>query len=198
MHKNTEDDRTQAEEYQWVRDFLAGDREAFERIVRRYQDRIYHLCYRFLGDREEANDCAQDVFVRIFRGLPGFKQDSRLSTWIYRIAVNSCKNRTGSSWFRRRRSEVSLNGGHAGSLQERLADPGESPLSRLTRKERQMQVHRAIGTLPKAARAVILLRDIEGLSYKEIAEITGYREGTVKSKLARARNKLRHKLERML
>lgn len=197
MNKHTDDDRTQVEEAQWVQDFVAGDRAAFDRIVRRYQDRVYHLCFRFLGNREEAEDCAQDVFVKIFRGLPGFKFKSRLSTWIYRITVNSCRNRASSSLFRRRRREVSLNGGLDRSLRDRLADPGESPLDLLTRKERQRLVHRAIGTLPKAARTVIILRDIEGLSYQEIAEITGYREGTVKSKLARARIKLRAKLERM-
>ncbi|MBU1486579.1 sigma-70 family RNA polymerase sigma factor [bacterium] len=173
-----------------IKAFCAGDKAAFDKLVGKHKDKVFSLCYRFLGDYEEANDCAQEAFVKAFRSLKRFKQRSAFSTWIYRIAVNTCKNRVTSLEYRSSKKMRRLD--DESCIQ--IRDESHSPVARLERKEKEMLIQKAINSLPKEQKAVIVLRNIQGLSYKEVAEITGYNSGTVKSKLSRAREQLKMKL----
>jgi len=180
-----------------VRAFQGGDRAAFDRLVLKHKDRLFNMCYWFLGDYQEANEAAQDTFIKVYRSLSKFRLESAFFTWFYRIAVNTCRNRVESSAYKQRKAVVSLNnpGGpndHHGALQ--VADETQTPMADLERKERRTLVRKAIDSLPPDQRVVVTLRDIEGLSYDEIAHVTGLNLGTVKSRLARARLDLRTKL----
>jgi RNA polymerase sigma-70 factor (ECF subfamily) len=190
-----------AEEQQeigWIKAFLANEPGAFDQLVLRHQDRVFNLCYRLLGDYEEAGDCAQEVFVKVFRSLQQFKFHARFSTWVYAIAVNTCKNRLKSPqyrvWKKMLRLDPPAAAQDAAGILE-IADPAPSPLAQLVTREQDQRLQKAIDRLPQEAKAIVILRDVEGLSYEEIAEITGYHLGTVKSKLARARRQLREWLQ---
>lgn len=186
------------EEIALINAFLGGNRAAFDKIVLKYKDKMYNLCYWFLDDHHEANDAAQETFIKIYRSLKRFKFESTFSTWLYRIAVNTCKNRLKSTEYKQRRKMVSLHnpGGSANTNGVvEIRDESRSPLTELEKKERSLLIRRAINSLPAEQKTVVTLRDIEGLSYGEIAEITGFNLGTVKSKLARARLDLKDKLK---
>ena len=189
----------QRQEAGWIEAFLAGDRSAFDKLVLRHQDRVFNVCYRLLGDYEEASDCAQETFVKVYRALKDFRFGSSFSTWLYAIAVNTCKNKLNSAEYRRRKRMVPLDdppgNSTGGATVRELEDPAPSPLAQLTEKERERLVQEAIDELPHDARMVVVLRDVEGLSYEEIVQATGYNMGTLKSKLARARQQLKEKLK---
>jgi RNA polymerase sigma-70 factor (ECF subfamily) len=166
----------------------AGDRRAFEELVRTQQHRVYGLALRMLGNAAEAQDVAQEVFIRAHRGLADFRGDARLSTWLYTIASRLCLNRLAGS-------------------ERRLARPGDEALARvpdvrpgpdqtLEREELEEALHRAIAELPEERRIVVVLRDVEGLAYEEIADVLELPVGTVRSRLHRARVDLKEKLER--
>jgi RNA polymerase sigma-70 factor (ECF subfamily) len=153
------------------------------------------LCHKFLGDYQDANDSAQETFVKAYRALHRFRFESAFSTWLYRIAVNTCKNKLKSSEYRHRKKTVTLENpgvSEGGSIE--IGDETRSPVAELERKESLVLIHKAIESLPTAQRVVVVLRDIEGLPYEEIARVTGHSLGTVKSKLSRARLDLRKKL----
>jgi RNA polymerase sigma-70 factor (ECF subfamily) len=180
-----------------VRDALAGDRRAFDLLVLRHGDMLFNLCFRMLGDYDEASDCAQDAFIRAYRTLGGFRGEAAFPTWLYRIAVNTCRNRLASAEYRRSRKAVRLEG--TGADDTLLPVNGRAsfsnPTARFEREEREAVIQRALDGLPPDEKTVAVLRDIEGRSYEEIAMLTGMRPGTVKSRLARARRRLRSKLE---
>ena len=181
--------------------FQRGDKKAFDELVIRHKDRIFNLCYRFLGDYEEANDSAQEAFVKAYGSLNTFRLESAFSTWLYRIAVNACKNKLGSAAYRAKRKTVSLdNPGNSedGPLPMEIQNGTPSPLARMEEKEKKALVQRALDTLPTEFKMVVTLRDVEGLSYEEIAEVTRLNLGTVKSRIARARTDLRNKLRGVL
>jgi RNA polymerase sigma-70 factor (ECF subfamily) len=180
-----------------VRAFQAGNRAAFDRLVLKHKDKVFNLCYWFLGDYHEANDSAQDAFLRAYQSLMKFRSESTFSTWLYRIAVNTCKNRLKSSDYRRKKKMVWLDNpanSEARSTAVEIEDESPSPLIELEKKERLALIKRAINTLPTEQKSVVVLRDIEGLSYDDVSSITGLNLGTVKSRLARARLGLRKKL----
>ena len=184
-----------------VKAFQAGNKASFDELVLRHKDRLFNLCFRFLGDYQEANDSAQEVFVKIYRSLKGFRLESAFSTWLYRIAVNTCKNKLKSSEYRHKKKMVHLDNpgtleGSIGALE--ITDDTQSPLLELERKERLNLIRQAIDSLPPAQKMVVVLRDIEELSYDDIANITGYSLGTVKSRLSRARLDLRKKLVKVI
>jgi len=178
--------------------FLSGNQRGFDLLVLRYQDRVFNVCYRLLGDYEESLDAAQDTFVKVFRGLKKFRGDAGFSTWLYRIAVNTCKSRLSSVQFRLSKRALSLEGGRGtedcGAPLE-VENGSFLPERMLERREREEAVQHAISALPGDWKTLVVLRDIEGLSYEEIASATGKNIGTVKSKLSRARRKLREKLK---
>jgi RNA polymerase sigma-70 factor (ECF subfamily) len=185
------------EDAKLIKAFKGGDKAAFDKLVLKHKNKLFNLCYRFLGDYQEANDSAQETFIKVYESLKKFRFQSAFSTWLYRIAVNTCKNKLKSSAYRQKKRMVSLdNPGSPDKSQPamEIQDETYSPVKELEKKERMRMVQEAIDTLPTEQKAVVTLRDIEGLSYEEIVEITGFNLGTVKSRLARARLDLRKKL----
>jgi len=183
-----------------VRSFQAGNKAAFDKLVLKHKDRIFNLCFRFLGDYQEANDSAQEVFVKAYRSLKGFRFESVFGTWLHRIAVNTCKNKVKSLEYRYAKKMVYLD--NPGAVQDtrglEISDETQSPLAELEKKERMQLIQRAIESLPPEQKMVVILRDIQGLPYDDIADITGYGLGTVKSRLSRARLELRRELMKVI
>jgi RNA polymerase sigma-70 factor, ECF subfamily len=186
-----------SEDAELIKAFQAGKKDAFDELVLSHKDRVFNLCYWFVGDYQDANDLAQDVFFKAFKALKNFRFESAFSTWIYRIAVNTCKNRLKSIQYRLKKKFVHLNNTAAAKNNPgvEIADESSSPEIELGRKEKSRLIQTAINSLPTEKKAVVVLRDIEGLSYEEISSVTGFNLGTVKSKLARARQDLREKLK---
>jgi RNA polymerase sigma-70 factor, ECF subfamily len=177
--------------------FQSGNTRAFDQLVLRHKDRIFNLCYRLLGDHQEAYDTAQEIFIKAYKNLKSFRGEASFFTWLYLIAVNTCKNRLKSLEYRYRRKKVSLQNPFNTEDEDKeseIEDDSESPLLLLEKKERMELIQGAIDSLPAEQKMVVVLRDIEGLSYDEIIKITGHRLGTVKSKLSRARLFLREKM----
>ncbi len=170
-----------------------GDAQAFARLVALHEGMVFNLAARLLGDPEEARDAAQEVFLQVYRTLGRFEGRSTLKTWIYRIVVNHCRNR--QRWWRRRRKDRSCPiDALTPSEEARLAEQGpraEGPEERLERRERARAVQSALRQLSFEHRAVLLLREVEGLSCEEIAGTLSLPQGTVKSRLSRARDALR-------
>jgi RNA polymerase sigma-70 factor (ECF subfamily) len=168
----------------------AGDAPAFEELVMTYQHRVYGVALRMLRNQAEAEEVAQEAFVRAHRALGDFRGDAKLSTWLYAITSRLCLNRLASGERRlRRQGEDALL---------RLSDAGPRPDAALERRELETALGRAIDELPEDRRIVVVLRDIEGLSYDEIAQVLELELGTVRSRLHRARADLKEKLERFL
>ena len=172
-----------AQDSDWdlVQRFQEGDRSVFNQLVLKYRNRVMGIATRMLGDRVEAEDLAQDVFVKVYHGLQGFQGESLFSTWLYRVTANSCLNHRKK---RKREFQVA----------EAMDDPEPIPSDRtsnphtlLERKELKVVLEKAIGALPQEQRMVLILRDIEGLSYEEIADSLRLELGTVRSRLHRAR-----------
>jgi RNA polymerase sigma-70 factor (ECF subfamily) len=168
----------------------AGDAPAFEELVMTYQHRVFGVALRMLGNRAEAEDVAQEAFVRAHRALGGFRGDAKLSTWLYAITSRLCLNRLASGERRMARQ------GEDALL--RLSDAGPRPDAALERRELETALGRAIAELPEDRRIVVVLRDLEGLSYEEIAQVLELELGTVRSRLHRARAELKEKLERFV
>ena len=171
-----------------------GDQAACAELVAEHQRMVYQLAFHLLGNRDEALDLSQDVFMRVFRTLPHFRGHSQLRTWIYRIVVNQARNR--QRWWRRRHraSQVSLDQ-HLETHAEPSGNPQVAPDNVLAQKRLASQLRRALDALPFDQRSVVVLREIDGLSYDEIAFSLGVTLGTVKSRLTRARRALRDVLQ---
>jgi RNA polymerase sigma-70 factor (ECF subfamily) len=181
--------------------FQEGDRTAFDKLVLKHKNKVFNLCYWVIGDYQEANDTAQETFIKVFRSLKKFRFDSSFSTWLFRIAVNTCKNRLNSSEFRQKKKTISLDNPGDPATERSLSqikDEAPSPSIELERRERMMLIKEAIDSLPAEQKEVVVLRDIEGLSYDEIVDITGLNVGTLKSRLARARLNLRNRLRSVI
>ena len=174
----------------------ARDERAFERLVRDFERRIYSFCYRMLGCPEEAHDVAQDVFFAVFNALPRFRGESKLSTWIYRIATNHCRNRIAYLKRRHARRRKSLSEVHDGVLlSARAHGRAATPLAHAEGRELESHLRRWIRELDENQREFLVLRDIEGLTYEEIVAVTGSPLGTVKSRIHRARLELKRRLD---
>lgn len=174
------------------------DERAFTELVRRYQGRVANLVSRVLNDRECADDLAQEVFVRVFVHRRNYRQGSKLSTWVFTIAANLAKNEIRRRV--RRRNWFSLD-----AMQEvfkdsvmALADPTEGKDRSLEREQLQEVVGRAIAAIPEKYRLSLVLRDIEGLAYEDIAVVLGIPGGTVRSRINRARAMLKRKIQPLL
>lgn len=186
-----------------VRRLIERDEAAFREMVQTYQQQVYNLVYRMLGNREEAEDLSQEVFVTVFKSIESFRGDSKFSTWLYRITANHCKNRFKYLARRRfhaaaqlddltERDAAGRDGGPAMALQARISEPDKL----LEAKRLEGAIQRAIAALEEDHRLLIVLRDVQGLSYTEISSITSLAEGTVKSRLHRARMALKDKLQK--
>jgi RNA polymerase sigma factor (sigma-70 family) len=177
------------EEQRLVEAGQRGDVEAFNQLVRTYEVRVYNLCYRMLGDGDAAADVAQDTFISAYRNLHRFR-GGVFRAWIFRIATNACYDALRA---RKRRPTVSLSApapDDEGPAFD-LPDGAESPDDFALRRELAGAIQRGIAQLPEDQRIVVILSDIQGLAYEEIAEVTGANLGTVKSRLSRARARLR-------
>lgn len=160
-----------------------GDSEAFGRLVERYQREVYRLCYRYVDNHEDASELAQDVFVKAYRALGRFRGDSSFSTWLYRIAVNTCLNHRASAAFR-------LRGGELPELIDQRPGPGEG----LEREERARRVREAVSRLPRRQRETLILKIYHELSHEQVAEVLGSSVGTTKANLFHALGNLRRLL----
>ncbi|MBC7247495.1 MAG: sigma-70 family RNA polymerase sigma factor [Actinobacteria bacterium] len=177
-----------------VRAFLEGDREAFEELVRRYHPVVLNMACRLLGNRDDAADVCQEVFILLLRKLGSFRGEAKFSTWLYRVSLNACHDHA-----RRARRHVSLSespGEDMPEMEQLLPDEGlEGPEESMEREEVRRKVQEAIRRLPPKFKEVIYLHDISGCNYKEVAEILDINLGTVKSRLNRARARLAGELE---
>ncbi|MGM0486419.1 MAG: RNA polymerase sigma factor [Planctomycetota bacterium] len=177
---------------QVIAEALAGNRAAFEQLVRRYQVRLLHTLLHMVGSREEAEDVCQEAFVQAFVKLETFGGRSAFYTWLYRIAFNVAVSRK-----RRKRTDLSIDE-HRERTGDEPVDGGARPGDHVLREEQVRQVRAAINTLSEPYRAILVLRDIEGCCYETIAEILDLPLGTVRSRLHRARLHLRDRLQGML
>ena len=172
---------------------LAGDSNAFGELVEAYQDKVYNLALRMCGNADDAFDLSQEAFFRAWRGLSGFQFESAFSTWLFRLSSNVCLD-----WLRakQRRPTVSLTtlDDEGEETQLDVPDPGKSPEELLLAAEDRSALTKALNELPVEYRQILTLRAIDDLSYTEIAEVLHLREGTVKSRISRARLALRKKL----
>ena len=173
------------------------DEAAFSKFVLEYQERVFRLLLRMLGDRAEAEDLAQEVFISIFKAIEGFRGDSQLSTWVYRVAANHCRNRI--KYLARRRRQVT-EGYDEHSEEAALAKVShgrpDAPDQLMEAQQTERLLQAGLLSLDEEQRELIVLREVEHLSYEEIMAITGLPEGTVKSRLHRARTGLREYIER--
>jgi len=186
-------------EARFIERLRARDERAFNELVKRYERRVFGLLLRLIGRRDEAEDLAQEVFVQVFKAIGGFRGEAKLSTWIFRIAVNLSKNRTKYLARRRADSQDHFDGvgddaplrGAKDATMASIARPDEL----LSGIELEGIVERSIAELEPEFREVLILRDVEDLSYEEIADITGLADGTVKSRIHRARIQLKEAVE---
>jgi RNA polymerase sigma-70 factor (ECF subfamily) len=181
---------------------VARDERAFNELVRAYERRVLALVMRMLGNRAEAEDLAQEVFVQVFKAIGTFRGDSKLSTWIYRIAINLCKNRTKYLRVRHadEQDELEAVAERVPMGEARRANVAqiERPDEAMAGKQVEKIVQQAILQIEESFRECLVLRDVEELSYEEIGEITGLPAGTVKSRIHRARAMLKELVEREL
>jgi len=176
---------------QLIEKFLKGDQSSFERLVKKYQDRIYNTIHSIVGNQTDAWDIAQEVFIKAYRSLPSFRRNSNFYTWLYRIAVNQAHD-----FFRKKKREKLISLGGMGkeekeSLLSFVASRQKTALEELEAKELQELIRTVLNSLSIKHRTIITLREIEGLSYSEIAEALGCSLGTVESRLYRARKEMR-------
>jgi RNA polymerase sigma-70 factor (ECF subfamily) len=170
----------------------AGMEDAYETLIQRFEHPVFNLVSRLLDDPVDAADVVQEVFLKVFRNIGSFRQDASLKTWIYRIAVNEARNHR--RWFsRHRRQEVGLDAepGEVHGYEDWLPDPGRSPFEAAVDQETQAMIEEALQQVNPNFRAALVLREMEGLSYEEIAEILDISLGTVKSRILRGRDALR-------
>jgi len=183
-----------SEDLEWVQRSQDGDQEAFSELVRKYQKRVYYLAYGMLGDREDALDIAQEAFLKAFRSLKGFQGGGGFYTWLYRIAYNLSIDFMRKEW-RKKNLEYRDNQDLTEEEDPVIRVPSSShPGQEMAQKELNRVIMDAIQSLPEEHRSVILLREMEGLSYEDIAKTLRIRKGTVMSRLHYARQELQKNL----
>lgn len=168
-----------------------GHYEAFEELIHKYQQKVYSLCYRYAGNHDDANDLAQEAFIRVYHSINKFHFKSAFSTWLYRVTSNVCLDEMRK---KKRNSSVSLDSPletEEGEMYFHLPDQKYNPEIMAEQKDVQQIVHNAIQELPREQKITILLREMEGFSYDEMAEVLEVSSGTIKSRLNRARHNLK-------
>ncbi|HWF09036.1 MAG TPA: sigma-70 family RNA polymerase sigma factor [Bryobacteraceae bacterium] len=183
------------EDHRLISGLQAGDESAYEELIQRFQTPVYNLAYRLLNDPSDASDVAQEVFLKIFRNIGHFRGDSTLRTWVYRIAVNESHNRR--RWlFRHRRGETGIEDtfDEIECREKPLMDAGETPFDFTVNREAQLLLEEALTEINPVFRTALVLREIEDMSYEEIADILEVSIGTVKSRIVRGREALRRNL----
>ena len=183
-----------AEEDALVTALTQGSEDAYEILIQRYQQPVYSLVCRLMNDPGDAPDIVQEVFLKVFRSIGSFRGNSSLKTWIYRIAVNEAYNHR--RWFcRHQRQEVAFASEDGGPSYEGMMDPGRSPFEQAADSETRALVEQALEKVNPKFRAAVVLRDIEDMSYEDIATVLDVSLGTVKSRIMRGRDALRKILE---
>jgi RNA polymerase sigma-70 factor (ECF subfamily) len=180
---------------------LQGDTKAFEVIVTRYQSKIFHIAYRYLGNLDEAQETTQEIFINIYKHLKSFRQDCLFATWVYRIAMNFCNNRL--KYLKRRHYYTTISNNPIkpdddDAVHWEIADTGLLADELLDREEIHQFIEQGMATLPAELKETLILRDVDGCSYADMVNILGIAEGTVKSRLHRARNELKNLVSAML
>jgi RNA polymerase sigma-70 factor, ECF subfamily len=184
------------DEAEVVSELQAGSQAAFDTLIRHFHAPIFRLLCQMLGNSADAADTTQEVFLKAFRGIRGFRRGSSLKTWLYRIAIREALNQR--RWWRRHHSKESSYESDAMNIETMGAATEPNPFEQCMAHEAQQAVHRALGHLPQVFRSAVVLRDLEGLSYEEIADVLQVSVGTVKSRILRGRRSLRDLLEREL
>jgi RNA polymerase sigma-70 factor, ECF subfamily len=181
-----------------IRRLQDRDERAFRELLELHRDRVFNITYRMLGNRSEAEDVSQEVFITVFKTIDSFRGDSKFSTWLYRVAVNHTKNRIKYLARRhdKKRDELDERSAETNSATSGSPARAAQPDKALASAQMEKLMQEAIASLDEDQREVVVLRDIEDLSIEEICEITGLPDGTVKSRLHRARLVLRKKLQR--
>ncbi len=180
-----------------VKRVQAGDQAAFNALVLKYQQRVLKLVSRYVRDPEEALDVAQEVFIRAYRALKGFRGDSAFYTWLYRIAVNAAKNAIGAATRNPVEGGLDVDDPELVEVQRRMTDEA-TPERLLYTEELKETINRAIEELPPELRRAILLREVKGLSYEEIAQVMDSPVGTVRSRIFRAREAVAQSIKPLL
>ena len=185
-------------EAQFIERLKRGEASAFEQLVAERSGEIFGLLFRLTENSEEARDLTQETFLRAYQSIDRFRGEADLRTWIYRIAINQARNRW--RWWRRRRRDTTISldapqGDSTQTLMATLAESGNNPEQQTLAHEREVVLRSALQRVGRAYRETVILRDIEGFTYEEIATTLGINVGTVKSRLARGRQELRQKLE---
>jgi RNA polymerase sigma-70 factor, ECF subfamily len=188
------------EEAAIVAELKAGSEAAYNWLVGEFQQPVYGLVYRIISDPADAADTTQDVFLKVFRGMKHFHGESSLKTWIYRIALHEAANRK-RWWFRHKAHETSIEPAESDgyglsetAIETALADPADSPFENVAHSEVKRRVEQELRKLPEPYRTTLILRDLEDMSYEEVAEVLEISLGTVKSRLTRGREALRQRL----
>jgi RNA polymerase sigma-70 factor, ECF subfamily len=183
-----------------VAELKAGSEEAYAWLIGEFHQPIYSLVHRMAADPADAADTTQEVFIKVFRGIKHFNGQSSLKTWIYRIAVHEASNRR-RWWFRHKAKETSIEpmgasteSGVASAIKDSLVDGGDSPFDHVAHEEVRARVEEELRKVSEPYRTTLILRDLEEMSYEEIAEVTQVSLGTVKSRLTRGREALRQRL----
>jgi len=179
-------------EIELVKGLKSGEREAFEMLAKAYEKKIFATAMRFTKNTEDAADITQDVFLRIYRYINMFKGQSSLATWIYRITVNLCTDTQKKDNVRRNMETESAVSDDGELIELQIADTAKNPDEEYESKENIQIVREAINELSDEHKSIIILRDIEGLTYEEICEILNVSLGTVKSRISRARERLKN------
>ena len=177
------------EESRLIERAMGGDAASFNTLMEAHERRMYAVALRMCGNHEDAQDCLQEAMLRIYRAISGFKAQSSFSTWVYRITMNACLDELRK---RKSRPNTSLDGLLDTGWSP--VDGGESPEGHAMRREMRRVLQRCIGELPEDMRAAVVLRDVEGYSYEEIAGILEANVGTIKSRISRGRERLREKI----
>jgi len=189
------------EDKEIIEKFLKGDITYFDKLVLKYKQMVFNVCLKMLGDYEEALDVSQDIFLKVYESLKNFRFEAKFSTYLYKITLNSCRSRLKALRRRKKIEYFSIDEPletAEGKLKREFEGSRPNPKEVLEEKERQSLVIKALFSLNPEYREILILKDMEGLEYKEIAEILNINLGTVKSRLNRARNILKEKLEKIL
>jgi RNA polymerase sigma-70 factor (ECF subfamily) len=192
---------TKDEDLEYVVLCQRGDAEAFDVLVERHQKKMLNIAYRMTGDYDEACDVTQEAFLSAYKSIKKFKAEAKFSTWLYRIVVNYSKNRWKQLQSIAKRELVSTDDSGEIEIEEALCQASANdtnPGAQMEKREREAQVQKCINSLDEEYREVLVLRDIQGLSYEEIKDILKIPEGTVKSRLSRARNTLKDCLVKVI
>lgn len=188
------------EDSQYVALCIQGEPQAFEVLVRRHQKKMFNIAYRMTGNYDDAADIVQESFLSAYKAIKNFRGEAKFSTWLYGIVVNHSRNRIRHASGKAYHEPVSLDADRATGNESRPIDPasGEMPaIDLLVRKEMQEKVQQCINRLEKDHREILVLRDIQGFSYEEITEMLGLPDGTVKSRLSRARSAIKESLKKV-